>query len=112
MKTSRTPTLTSLNPIHSEALPLLEPLLQDDLQFAAMLSITMTLFGGILLKTNTQDEDPYGAALLSGLLVGVNVGIVILFFYQGFLVLAKPPDPSAVKVQKQALIKIVTKSMV
>ena len=76
-----------------------------------MLSITMTLFGGILLKTNTQDEDPYGAALLSGLLVGVNVGIVILFFYQGFLVLAKPPDPSAVKVQKQALIKIVTKGL-
>ena len=76
-----------------------------------MLSITMTLFGGILLKTNTQDEDPYGAALLAGLLMGVNVGTVILFFYQGYLVLTKPPDPSMLKVQKQALINIATKGL-
>jgi len=84
---------------------------EDDLQFAAMFSITMTLFGAILLKTDTQDEDPYGSAVLTGILFGLNMGMIVMFFWQGFLVLTKPPDPSMLKVQKQALIRIATKGL-
>jgi len=65
---------------------------EDDLQFAAMLCITLTLFGGILLKTDTQDEDPYGAAVMSGLLMGINVGIVILFVFQAYVALKTPKN--------------------
>lgn len=54
----------------------------DMLQLTSMLSITMTLFCGILLKTNTQDEDEYGAALLSVLLMGLNIGVVLMFAIQ------------------------------
>jgi hypothetical protein len=52
-----------------------------------MLGITMTLFGGILLKADTQDEDPYGMAVMTGLLFGINIGIVVLFGYQLYCVL-------------------------
>ena len=48
----------------------------------AMLSITLTLFGGILLKTDTQNEDAYGAAIMGFLLIAINVAVVILFVYQ------------------------------
>ena len=85
--------------------------LEDDLQFCAMLSITMTLFGGVLLKTNTQDEDPYGAAAMTGLLIAVNVGVVVLFMFQGYLAFKKPPAKSTLKLQKKVLMKMVQKGL-
>jgi hypothetical protein len=80
---------------------------EDDLQFAALLSITMTLFGGILLKTNTQDEDPYGAAAMSGLLFAINIGVIVIFVYQGYLAFKKPPPASRLKLQKKVAMRLV-----
>merc|ERR1711865_925730 len=53
----------------------------DELQFCSMLSITLTLFGGVLLNTNTQDEDPAGLFLMTFLLMVINVGVIFLFLY-------------------------------
>ena len=56
---------------------------EDDLQSAAMLSITLSLFGGILLKANEADQaTPYETATMTGLLIAINAGIVVLFFWQ------------------------------
>ena len=63
---------------------------EHDLQFCAMLSITVTLFGGILLKTDTQKEDPYGTAVLTGLLLANNIAVVVLFLTQMYLAFRKP----------------------
>jgi len=56
-----------------------------DLQFYAALSILTTLFGGILLKTDTQNEDEYGEVALTSLLIACNMGIIVLFCYQIFI---------------------------
>jgi hypothetical protein len=40
-----------------------------------------------------QDEDPAGAAVMSGLLIFINVGIVVLFIIQCFLTWQYPPPP-------------------
>jgi hypothetical protein len=61
----------------------------------------------VLLKTNTQDEDPYGAAIMSGLLVAINVGVVILFIYQGYLAFKRPPQPTTAKLQKKVRANVV-----
>jgi len=55
---------------------------EDRLQYYAMISISLTLFGGILYKTDTDDEDPYGSALMSVMIVGVNLMVQFLFMYQ------------------------------
>ena len=68
---------------------------EDDLQFCSMLSITLTLFGGILLKTDTQDEDPNGAAAMAFLLLVINVGVICLFIYQTYKAFTEPPEDSA-----------------
>jgi len=62
-----------------------------DLQFYATLSILTTLFGGILLKTDTQNEDAYGEVALTSLLIGCNTGIIFLFCYQIYLTWKDPP---------------------
>ena len=65
-----------------------------ELQTNSMISITMTLFGGILLKTDTQDEDANGLLIMSILLVAVNV-LVILLFCQGTIeAIRNPPQPN------------------
>ena len=58
---------------------------EDQLQFYAMLTMTLTLFGGILLKTKTQDEDRYGAMVMTALLITINTGVVIFWLVQCYL---------------------------
>jgi len=62
-----------------------------DLQTNAMLSITMTLFGGILLKTDTQDEDSNGLAIMGAMMIIVNVGVVVAFCYTTIMAIRNPP---------------------
>ena len=65
---------------------------EDQLQFYAMLTVTLTLFGGILLKTKTQDEDRYGTTVMAALLVAINSGVVIFWLVQCYLAW-KYPSP-------------------
>jgi len=53
----------------------------DDFQFASMLTITLNLFGGILLMAETQEEDTYGAATMTILFFAINAGMALLFIY-------------------------------
>ena len=85
---------------------------ESDLQFYSQLSITMTLFGGILLKTNTQDEDPAGLALMSFLLLVINIGVVILFIVQCYKSVSnsRKVQPSLLsKAQSMAMEIVVAK---
>jgi len=50
-----------------------------------MLSITLTLLGGILLKTNTHKEDPNGAVVMAVTLVTINAGVITLFIRHCYL---------------------------
>lgn len=76
--------------------------LEDQLQFCAMLSITLTLFGGLLLKAQTEitTEDSTAAeeALMALLLLAINIGVVVLMCYQVFLTFRKGPANSQVVV--------------
>ena len=83
--------------------------IQGDLQFCSMLSIVMTLFGGILLQTKSvEDEDPNGKAAMAGLLLAINVGVISLFLYQTAMAVKAPPtDPFMVKMQIAAIEKCV-----
>lgn len=80
---------------------------QDELQFCSMLSITLTLFGGILLRTNTQDEDPAGLFMMTFLLIVINVGVILLFAYQTYKGLTAPPpeEPSLLDAAKQVAME-------
>ena len=78
---------------------------EDQLQFASMLSITLTLFGGILLKTNTQDDGPYGLAALTGLLLFINVLILLLFLYQSYKTFGSPAEVRQAKLRRKILLK-------
>ena len=80
---------------------------EDDLQFCSMISITMTLFGGILLKTDTQDEDEYGSAVMTFLLLAINAGVICLFVYQTYKAVTEESgdsSPSLLDKAKQMLI--------
>ena len=55
---------------------------QNRLQLCSMLSLSMTLFAGILLKTEPDDEDVYGRIILEYLLIGMNFGIMFMFVIQ------------------------------
>jgi len=83
--------------------------IQGDLQFCSMLSIVMTLFGGILLQTKSvEDEDPNGKAAMAGLLLAINVGVISLFLYQTAMAVKAPPtDPFMVKMKNAAIEKCV-----
>jgi len=56
----------------------------DTLQFTSMLSLTMTLFFGIVIKTDDQqrEEDRYGKSVVAFLLVANNVMVIGLFMIQ------------------------------
>lgn len=77
------------------------------LQFCAGLSITMTLFGGILLKTNTDDEDAAGEFLISFMLMVINIGVLVMFFYQTWMGITGGGEDSAKEMQR----KLVTKAL-
>ena len=79
----------------------------DDLQFASMLSITLNLFGGILLMTKTQDEDVYGSAMMTGLLFGINFGMSVLFIYLTYMTLMGLGDQgrATIKGKLTSLVK-------
>ena len=70
--------------LHAEIRPYTEHN-EDQLQFCAMLSITLTLLGGILLKTNTHKEDPNGAVVMAVTLVTINAGVITLFIRHCYL---------------------------
>jgi len=55
---------------------------EDMLQFCASLAISMSLFIGILLKTNTDEEDPYSKLVMYGLLGVLNVGVFVMLITQ------------------------------
>ena len=114
--------------------------LEDELQFCAMLSITLTLFGGLGLKATTEipTEKPtvYESGLMvspltakfspcasayrpnSGfvpkafILVGINVGVVLLSAYQIFLTFRKGPANSQTKLQRKVCVKIFDMALV
>ena len=70
--------------LHAEIRPYTEHN-EDQLQFCAMLSITLTLLGGILLKTNTHKEDPNGAVVMAVTLITINAGVITLFIRHCYL---------------------------
>merc|ERR1712139_484074 len=84
--------------------------MEDDLQFCAMLSITLTLFSGLLLKAQQsaedEDTDGYETGLMVFMLVGINIGVVILCLYQVFLTFRKGPPASQTKLQRKLCLKL------
>jgi len=84
-------------------------LVQGDLQFCSMLSIVMTLFGGILLQTKSvEEEEPNGKAAMAGLLMAINIGVIVLFIYQTVMAVKAPPsDPLMVKIINATIAKCV-----
>jgi len=92
--------------------------LEDELQFCAMLSITLTLFGGLSLKAQegmeeAQLEDPSPAekGVTAFMLVLINVGVVVLMLYQVFLTFRKPPAVTTVKLQRRICVKLFTAAL-
>ena len=75
-----------------------------------MLSITLTLFGGLGLKATTEipSEDPtvYEQGLMAFILTAINVGVVLLAAYQIFLTFRQPPKMNQVKLQRKVCVKI------
>lgn len=68
--------------------------LEDELQFCAMLSITVTLYGGLVLKaqdgmSDEEDVSPAESALLAFILMAVNISVVGLCLYQMVLGIKK-----------------------
>jgi len=62
---------------------------EDSLQRYANIAITLTLFGGILLKTESDEESgPQGKIVMTILLLSINMLVVILFVMQ----ITKKPD--------------------
>ena len=80
----------------------------DDLQFCAMLGITFTLFGGILLKTDTQNEGPYGSVVLTGLLLAMNTGVFAMLAAQVFFDCTDSTDTSLHRLQKKVVTKAIS----
>ena len=84
--------------------------IEDELQFCALLSICLTLFGGLALKANEEttleEKDPAESALMAILLVVINVGVVVLMLYQCFLTFRKPPPSSQTKLQRAICAKL------
>jgi len=77
----------------------------DDLQFCAMLGITFTLFGGILLKTDTQNEGPYGSVVLTGLLLAMNTGVFAMLAAQVYFDWTESTDTVLHELQKKVVPK-------
>ena len=67
---------------------------EDTLQFVCMLTVTLTLFSGLLLKAQESAVDsgeqstPYEQGLMAFMLIFINVGVVALTLYQAS---AAPP---------------------
>ena len=68
---------------------------EDHVQFAALLSLSLTLFGGVVLKTDQTDENMYGRMLISFMLVAMNAAVFCIFVWQTYMAVTKPAkDPS------------------
>ena len=52
-------------------------------------------------------KDPYGAAVVAGLLIGINVGVLILFFYQTWIAIVMGPSQSKLKIQKKIATRLI-----
>jgi len=77
---------------------------EEDLQRYANISIVLTLFGGIMYKTNSDGETEFGKFVLKMLLVCVNVGVVSLFILQ---CTAKPGTTGARRVAEKRIRKAI-----
>ena len=75
-----------------------------------MLSITLTLFGGLALKAQTEitteKSTVYESGLMSALLIGINVGVVVLALYQMVLMFRKGcKGTNQQKLQRKVCVK-------
>ena len=78
---------------------------EDQLQFCAMLALTLTLFGGIVLKFDQKDENMYGRALINFMLVTINIAVMIIFVYKSYLAFTSTKKtPHAVLRDKAASV--------
>ena len=81
-----------------------------------MLSITLTLFGGLGLKATTEipteKQTVYESGLMAFILVGINVGVVLLSAYQVFLTFRKGPANSQTKLQRKMCVKMFDMALV
>jgi hypothetical protein len=68
---------------------------EDRLQFISVLAIVLTLFGGLVYKSDMSNEDAQGMAMVDGLLMLINVGVIGLFLVQTFVMATKKPKGGA-----------------
>merc|ERR1711966_518108 len=75
-----------------------------------MLSITLTLFGGLALKAQqeiaTETPTVYEKGLMTFILVTINVGVVGLCGYQVLLAFRKGPMDNQTKLQRKVCAKV------
>lgn len=81
----------------------------DTLQFTAMLSLTMTLFFGIVIKTDDEEDDDYGRSVVAFLLVANNVMVVCLFLVQ--LVIKATSTTSTGLTRQKLMYKVMKRSL-
>lgn len=85
--------------------------LEDELQFCAMLSVTLTLFGGLGLKATSEipseEQTAYEQGLMAFILIAINLGVVLLAAYQIVLTFKKPPEGNGqAALQRKVCVKI------
>ena len=83
---------------------------EDQLQFCAMLALTLTLFGGIVLKTDQEDENMYGKALISFMLITINITVMITFVVKSYLsfTTAKKSPHAVLRDKAASVLAVVT----